>query len=139
MKYIQKIKTLELTPNGDERGSLIALEPNNEIPFEIKRVYYIYDTTSGTVRGHHAHRKLKQLLVATSGSCTIVCDDGKEKKEFVLDWPNKALYIEGLIWREMKNFSKGAVLMVLASEQYDEKDYIRNYDVFLEEVKNIKK
>ena len=73
--------------------------------------------------------------MATSGSCTIVCDDGKEKKEFVLDWPDKALYIEGMIWREMKNFSKGAVLMVLASEYYDEDDYMRDYNLFLEEIK----
>jgi dTDP-4-dehydrorhamnose 3,5-epimerase-like enzyme len=136
MKYLQKIELLELAANGDERGKLIALEANRiGVPFDVKRVYYIYDTTPGTVRGHHAHRKLKQLLVATSGSCTIVCDDGKEKKEFVLDWPDKALYIEGMIWREMKNFSKGAVLMVLASEYYDEDDYMRDYNLFLEEIK----
>jgi dTDP-4-dehydrorhamnose 3,5-epimerase-like enzyme len=138
MKYSQKIETLKLSVNGDETGQLIALESNKEaVPFDIKRVYYIYDTTPGTVRGHHAHKSLKQFLVATSGSCTIVCDDGREKKEFVLDWPNKALYIEGMIWRDMKNFSKGAVLMVLASEYYDEEDYIRDYEVFLKEVKNI--
>ncbi|HCU01667.1 MAG: WxcM domain-containing protein [Candidatus Moranbacteria bacterium GW2011_GWE1_35_17] len=140
MKYSQKIETLKLSVNGDETGQLIALESNKAVvPFDIKRVYYIYDTTPGTVRGHHAHKKLKQLLVATSGSCTIVCDDGKEKREFILDWPNKALYVEGMIWRDMKNFSKGAVLMVLASEYYDENDYIRDYNVFLKELKNIKK
>ena len=136
MNHLQKIKTLKLVTNGDETGNLIALEGNKlNVPFDIKRVYYVYDTTPGTVRGHHAHKKLKQLLIATSGSCTIVCDDGKEKKEFVLDWPDRALYIEGLIWREMKNFSKGAVLMVLTDEYYSEDDYIRNYEAFLDETK----
>ncbi len=127
---------IQLQSVGDNRGSLVALEANTKnVPFDIKRVYYIFDTTPGTVRGHHAHRKLKQLLISLSGSCTIVCDDGKEQKEYVLDWPNKALYIEGIIWREMKNFSKGAALIVLASEEYDEKDYIRSYDEFLKELK----
>lgn len=136
MKYSQKIREAKLSLMGDERGKLIALEANkSDVPFDVKRVYYIFDTTPGTIRGHHAHKNLKQLLVATSGSCTIVCDDGKERKEFVLDWPDKALYIEGMIWREMKNFSKGAVLMVLASEYYDEGDYIRDYEVFLNELK----
>lgn len=136
MKKVQKTIMLELISNGDDRGNLIALESKtkNVVPFDIKRVYYIFDTTPGTVRGKHAHKKLKQLLIATSGSCTIVCDDGVEKKEFLLDWPNKALYIEGMIWREMKNFSKGAVLMVLADEYYDESDYIRNYEEFIKEI-----
>lgn len=128
---------LKLNSIGDDRGKLVALEGNkSNIPFDIKRVYYIFDTTPGTVRGHHAHKTLKQVLVATSGGCTIVCDDGKERKEYVLDWPDKALYIEGMIWREMKDFSKGSTLMVLASEYYDENDYIRSYDKFLEELKN---
>jgi dTDP-4-dehydrorhamnose 3,5-epimerase-like enzyme len=136
MKLTQKIKLIKLSAFGDKRGKLIALESKKfPIPFDIKRVYYIFDTTPGTIRGYHAHKTLKQVLIATSGGCTIVCDDGKKKKEFVLDWPNKALYIEGMIWREMKDFSKGAALMVLASEYYDEKDYIRNYDKFIKELK----
>lgn len=134
---MQKVKILKLNSIGDERGQLIALESNkSNIPFDIKRVYYIFDTTPGTVRGHHAHKTIKQVLIVTSGSCTIVCDDGKERIDYVLDWPDKALYIEGMIWREMKDFSKGATLMVLASEYYDENDYIREYDTFLKELKN---
>ncbi len=120
---------------GDNRGSLIALEAMSElVPFEIKRCYYIFDTTPGTIRGLHAHRDLKQVLICVSGSCTIVCDNGKERSEFHLDWPDKGVLIEGLVWREMKNFSKGAVLLVLASEHYDEADYIRNNAAFIEEV-----
>lgn len=120
---------------GDNRGSLIALEAMSAlVPFEIKRCYYIFDTTPGTIRGLHAHRDLKQVLICVSGSCTIVCDNGKERTEFHLDWPDKGVLIEGLVWREMKNFSKGAVLLVLASEHYDEADYIRNNAAFIEEV-----
>ena len=135
--FSQKVKVVQLQPIGDATGSLIALESSTKnIPFEIKRVYYIFDTTPGTIRGNHAHKELKQILIALSGSCTVVCDDGEKRKEYTLDWPSKGLYIEGMIWREMKNFSKGSVLMVLASEKYDEGDYIRNYDTFLEQLKN---
>jgi len=120
---------------GDHRGSLIALESfSNLLPFEIKRCYYIFDTTPGTIRGLHAHRALRQILVCVSGSCTIMCDTGQEKVEFHLDWPDRAVLIEGLVWREMKNFSKGAVLLVLASEHYDEADYIRDFEAFKVEV-----
>ncbi len=133
MTSVQSIvKTIIFQPHGDERGQLIALESFSEqIPFEVKRVYYIYDTTPGTVRGDHAHKALKQVLVCISGACTIVCEmpDGT-KTEHRLDWPDRGLLIEGLVWRQMKEFSKDAVLMVLASEHYDESDYIRSYDDF---------
>ncbi len=135
--WLQKVETVQLQPIGNEKGYLVALESNTEgVPFEIKRVYYIFDTTPGTVRGHHAHKKLKQLLIPLSGSCTIVCDDGDVRREYVLDWPDKGLCIEGMVWREMKNFSKGSALLVLASEKYDESDYIRDYEVFIKELKN---
>ena len=120
---------------GDERGSLIAIEGGYDIPFEIKRVYYIFDTKKGVERGFHAHIKLKQICIAVKGSCTFVLDDGKKREEIKLDRPDKGLFIEGLIWREMKDFSPDCVLVVLASEHYDESDYIRDYQKFLEEVK----
>ncbi len=121
---------------GDERGSLIALEENYNTPFAIKRVYYIFDTKEGVRRGYHAHIDLKQIAICVKGSCTFVLDNGKNKEEIILDSPDHGLLIEGLIWREMYNFSPDCVLLVLASEHYDEIDYIRDYDKFLEEVKN---
>lgn len=116
---------------GDSRGSLIALEANKDIPFEIKRVYYIFDTKEGVVRGHHAHKTLEQVLICVSGSCIIVLDDGKERSEVLLDKPNIGLYVGPNMWREMKDFTPDAVLLVLASDWYDEADYIRNYSEFL--------
>ena len=126
------VKEMQLSWHGDERGKLIALEALTDlVPFEVKRVYYIFDTTPGTVRGNHAHKDLRQLLVCVSGACTIACEmpDGT-KSEHRLDWPDRGLLIEGLVWRQMKEFSKDAVLLVLASEHYDESDYIRSYDEF---------
>ena len=116
---------------GDERGSLISLEENKNIPFEIKRVYYIFNTVEGIRRGFHAHKKLKQVLVCVVGSCKILLDDGKSKEEVSLDNPNKGLLIESMIWREMFDFSPNCVLMVLANEVYDESDYFRDYQQFL--------
>lgn len=135
MSLKAKIKELMFAPHGDSRGQLIALETLSEqVPFEVKRVYYIYDTTPGTVRGKHAHRNLRQVLICVSGACTIECEmpDGT-KSEYRLDWPDRGLLIEGLVWRNMKDFSKDAVLLVLASEHYDEADYIREYAVFRKE------
>ena len=126
------IREMTLEPRGDARGKLIPLEAGSEeVPFDVKRVYYIFDTTPGTVRGLHAHRELKQLLVCVSGACTVECElpDGT-KTSHRLDWPDKGLLIEGLVWRVMKDFSKDAVLVVLASEHYNEADYIRDYGAF---------
>ena len=126
------VREIRFPQHGDERGKLIALESLAElVPFEVKRVYYIFDTTPGTVRGKHAHKALKQVLICVSGACTIECEmpDGT-KTEHRLDWPDRGLLIEGLVWREMKEFSKDAVLLVLASEHYDESDYIRDYAEF---------
>lgn len=122
--------------HGDERGQLVALEENKEIPFDIKRVYYIYDTLPGVRRGFHAHQNLQQILICVNGSCKIHLDNGYETAEVLLDKPYEGLYISNDIWREMYDFSEGAVLMVLASQFYDEKDYIRNYHDFISMVHN---
>lgn len=125
------IRLYEFSPHGDERGQLVALEEFKEIPFEIKRVYYMYDTVPGVARGFHAHRNLEQILICVHGSCKILLDDGKEKTTVPLNKPNEGLYIANNMWREMFDFSPDAVLMVLASQLYDEADYIRNYEDFL--------
>ena len=118
--------------HGDERGALVALEENKNIPFPIKRVYYLYNTGEGIRRGYHAHKTLKQVLFCPCGACTIMLDDGKEKAYVRLDNPAEGLFIESNMWREMYDFTPNAVLMVLASDYYKEEDYIRDYDRFLE-------
>ena len=118
-------------PHGDERGQLVALEEFKDIPFKIKRVYYMYDTAEGIVRGYHAHKTLEQILICIHVSCKILLDNGKEKKIVPLEKPYEGLYVANNMWREMYDFSADAVLMVLASELYDENDYIRDYDEFL--------
>lgn len=123
-------------PHGDDRGQLVALEEYKDIPFEIRRVYYIYDTAQGVRRGFHAHKNLEQILICVHGSCKILLDNGKEKETVLLDKPYEGLYISNDIWREMYDFSPDAVLLVLASQLYDEADYIRNYDDFLRFVTN---
>ena len=122
-------------PHGDERGQLVALEEFKDIPFRIKRVYYMYDTGEGIHRGFHAHKTLKQILICIHGSCKVLLDNGEEKKIVSLEKPYEGLYISHNMWREMYDFSPDAVLMVLASEYYDESDYIRDYDQFLNSVK----
>ncbi len=124
--------------HGDDRGQLVALEENKDIPFSIKRVYYMYDTGEGVRRGFHAHKSLEQILICIHGSCKILMDNGEEKKIVPLEKPYEGLYISNNIWREMYDFSPDAVLMVLASDYYKEEDYIRNYDEFLEFVKKNK-
>jgi len=124
-------KLITFQRHGDDRGMLIALEQNKEIPFAIKRVYYMYDTLADVTRGYHAHKSLEQILICVHGSCRIRLDNGKEKAVVNLDKPDVGLYIANNMWREMFDFSPDAVLMVLASQVYDESDYIRNYDEFL--------
>lgn len=126
-----EIKKYSFQQHGDDRGQLVALEEFKDIPFRIKRVYYMYDTGQGVRRGFHAHRNLEQILICIHGSCKILMDNGTEKEIVPLDTPYEGLYISNNIWREMFDFSEDAVLMVLASELYDESDYIRNYDDFL--------
>lgn len=126
-----EIKLIDFPALGDERGSLVALEGNKSIPFDIKRVYYIFGTQQGVARGFHAHKQLKQVAVCVTGKCRMVLDDGKNKKSVWLDSATKGILIEDMIWREMHDFSEDCVLLVLASEHYDEADYIRNYEDFL--------
>lgn len=128
---MKNVELIELKLIGDERGSLIALENNINVPFEIKRVYYVFATQAGIRRGYHAHKNLQQLAICVSGSCKFFLDDGREKQVIELSSPDKSLYIHGLIWREMFDFSHDCVLMVLADQYYNESDYIRNYADFL--------
>lgn len=131
MTTLQEFKVL-----GDYRGQLIALEANRQIPFDVKRVFYIYGTQEGVPRGNHSHYKTKQFLVAVNGSCKVTLDDGEKKETFDLNRPNLGLFQDAFVWGTMHNFSSDCVLMVLANEYYDASDYITDYDKFLEEAKN---
>ncbi|WP_270693394.1 MULTISPECIES: sugar 3,4-ketoisomerase [unclassified Aeromonas] len=124
------IKLLDFNILGDERGQLVAIEGNRYIPFDIKRVYYLFGTKPGVARGFHAHKKLKQLAVCIKGSCRFVMDDGNNKEEVILSTPDKGLLIDAMQWHEMYDFSDDCVLMVLADQIYDESDYIRDYGEF---------
>lgn len=129
-------KLIEFTIRGDYQGNLVPVESGVDIPFEIKRVYYIWGTDYAAVRGHHAHRKLEQIIIPIAGNCDFILDDGKTREKVHLSSPNQGLYIKHNIWREFTNFSKDCVILVLASEHYDEADYIRDYETFLKEVNN---
>ena len=124
------IKWIDFPPLGDDRGSLVALEGDKTVPFDIKRVYYIFDTKQGVSRGFHAHKNLEQVAICVRGSCRMVLDDGSNRVDAILDSPIKGIYIGNLVWREMHEFSEDCVLLVLASEHYDESDYIRDYQDF---------
>lgn len=125
------IELIDFEIRGDELGSLIALEQEKNIPFKIKRVYYIFDTKKEVSRGFHAHKALEQIAICVKGSCRFVLDDGEQRQSTVLNSPSKGLYIGNNKWREMHDFSEDCVLMIIASEYYDESDYVRNYDEFL--------
>jgi len=122
---------LELPKNHNRDGNLTAINGGVEIPFDIKRVYYLYDIPGGEARGSHAHYELEQLIIAASGSFDVVLDDGLSKKSITLNRPYFGLYIKPGIWRDLVNFSSGSVLLVLASMKYTENDYIRDYNNFL--------
>lgn len=122
--------------HGDERGQLIALEESKEIPFAIKRVYYMYDTGEGVRRGFHSHRTLEQILICIHGSCRVLLDNGRERETVLLDKPYEGIYVGPDTWREMYDFSPDAVLLVLASQIYDENDYIRDYDKFIDSIRD---
>jgi dTDP-4-dehydrorhamnose 3,5-epimerase-like enzyme len=118
--------------HSDRKGNLTVVQNNETIPFDIKRIYYLYDVPGGEERGAHAHRELSQLMVAASGSFRVTLDDGNVKRSFVLNRPYQGLYIKPGIWRDLDDFSSGAVCMVLASEVYQVEDYIRSYEDFIE-------
>ena len=130
------VTTKEFNILGDYRGQLVALEENRNIPFDLKRVFYIFGTQEGVSRGNHSHYKTKQFLVAVNGSCKVTLDDGYNKETFNLNQPNLGLFQDALIWGTMHDFSSDCVLMVLADEYYDASDYITDYDKFLKEVRN---
>ncbi len=120
----------------DFRGNLSFIEENRQVPFQIKRVYYLYDVPSGASRGGHAHKALHQVVIALSGSFDIILDDGYHRRSFFLNRPHYGLYIPPRVWRELENFSSNSVALSLVSEVYDESDYIRDYDVFKGSVRN---
>lgn len=132
------IKWIDFPSLGDERGGLVALEIGMEktIPFDIKRVYYIYRTAKEVSRGFHAHRDLKQVAICVMGKVRMVLDNGQVREEFWMENPTKGILIESMVWREMHDFSDDCILLVLASEHYDESDYIRDYRQFTEAVRN---
>lgn len=117
--------------HSDRKGDLSVVENGNIVPFSVRRVYYLYDVPGGESRGGHAHKALYQLIVAASGSFSVILDDGKNKKTFDLKRPYQGLLVVPGIWRTLEDFSSGSVCMVLASERYDESDYIRDYGLFL--------
>ena len=128
---IEHCRIIELPKIADPRGNLSFIEGNIHIPFDIKRVYYLYDVPGGSDRGSHAHKTLHQFIVAMSGSFDVVLDDGRHQKRFHLNRSYYGLYTGPMMWRYLDNFSSGAVCMVLASERYSEADYIREYEEFL--------
>jgi dTDP-4-dehydrorhamnose 3,5-epimerase-like enzyme len=132
---VEKCKLIDLPKISDPRGNLTFIEGQRHVPFDIKRVYYLYDVPGGAERGGHGHKNLHQLIIAMSGSFDIVLDDGREKKRIHLARSYYGLYVCPMIWREMDNFSSGAVCLVLASNLYDEADYYRNYQEFLNAVR----
>lgn len=118
--------------HSDRKGNLTVVENGETLPFDVKRIYYLYDVPGGENRGSHAHKTLSQLIIAASGSFRITLNDGKVKRSFYLNRPYQGLYVKPGIWRDLEDFSSGAVCMVLASEVYQMEDYIRDYDKFLE-------
>jgi len=136
---MQLINKISFPVKGDSRGSLIAIEQFREVPFEIKRIYYIFDTKSGVSRGFHAHKNLEQVIICVKGSCVIHTDNGCKRERIQLENPRDGLHIRGMVWREMHDFSHDCVLVVLASQYYEEDDYIRSYEQFISEVRNVSK
>jgi dTDP-4-dehydrorhamnose 3,5-epimerase-like enzyme len=133
---LDKCKIVNFPKITDLRGNLSFIEENRQIPFEIKRVYYLYDVPSGATRGGHAHKSLEQIVIALSGSFDVVLDDGYERRKVFLNRPHYGLYIPPGVWRELENFSSNSVALSLVSQLYDETDYIRDYETFKRLIKN---
>ncbi len=129
---VDNCRLIELDKNHHSNGNLTVVENGEQVPFDIKRCYYLYDVPGGAERGGHSHRLLRQLIVAISGSFDVVLDDGASRRQFTLNRPYQGLLIVPGIWRVLENFSSGSVCLVLASEHYDEQDYVREYDKFLQ-------
>lgn len=133
---IEDCTIIELPKITDRRGNLTFIEGDNHIPFDIKRIYYLYDVPGGSERGGHAHKNLHQLFISMSGSFDILLDDGKNSKKVNLNRSYYGLYVGPMVWRELDNFSSGSVCMVLASDIYDESDYYRDYSDFVDAIKS---
>lgn len=133
---IEKCKLIYFPKINDVRGNLSFIEENNQIPFQIKRVYYLYDVPSGATRGGHAHKALEQIIIALSGSFDVILDDGRNRQAYFLNRPHYGLYIPPGIWRELENFSSNSVALSIVSAVYEESDYIRDYEVFKRMIKN---
>lgn len=127
---LKQSKIIDLPKISDQRGNLTFIEGSRHVPFDIKRVYYLYDVPGGSERGAHGHKELHQLMIAMSGSFDVTLDDGNNRRKFSLNRPYYGLYVPPMTWRELDNFSSGAVCMVLASDVYDESDYFREYSDF---------
>ncbi|MCX7780186.1 MAG: FdtA/QdtA family cupin domain-containing protein [Negativicutes bacterium] len=134
---VSDCRIINLNKIADPRGNLTFIESNRHIPFEIKRVYYLYDVPGGETRGGHAHKDLQQFIVAMSGSFDVILDDGYVRKAVTLNRSYFGLYLPRMVWRELVNFSSGAVCMVLASDFYDENDYYRDYEEFVKIVRSL--
>lgn len=131
MTDLNKIQLVDVPKILDERGNLSFIEELNHIPFQIKRIYWIYDVPGGEVRGGHAYKTLHEFIVALSGSFDVVLDDGKTKKTYSLNRSYYGLYVPNMVWRSIENFSTNSLCMILASEKYDENDYVRDYEEFI--------
>lgn len=131
---IDRHKILKLNENGDERGRLVVVEGMKDIPFDIKRIFYIYGSDKEVIRGRHANRKSEFVLINVAGSSKVKVYDGKNEEVFILDKPNTGIYLPKMVWKDMYDFSEDSILLVLASEAYDNSEYIREFDEFLKEV-----
>lgn len=129
MNTLKNVVIVDIPRVHDERGFLAVIEKNS-IPFALKRIYYLYDVPTESSRGGHAHRQQQSVVIALSGSFEVIVDDGESKKRITLNKPNQGLYIPTYIWREIENFSSGAICLVLASTEYEEQEYIRDYNIF---------
>ncbi len=134
----ENCRIIDLPKISDPRGNLTAIESRQQVPFDIQRVYYLYDVPGGAERGGHAHKELHQLIVAMSGSFDVILDAGNGKHRYHLNRSYHGLYVCPMIWREIDNFSSGSVCLVLASNHYDENDYYRDYDQYLQALENLR-